>query len=92
MEPRCNHGQPNWLGTWLQDRCHQLASRRLRSDVTYGERNRDTQRGDSASPVCPIAAGHIRPHWVDSGLPNILWTPQRLESAASKAAGLTPPR
>jgi hypothetical protein len=39
MEPRSNHGQPNWLATWLQDRGHQvLASRRLCSDVTYGER------------------------------------------------------
>ena len=64
MEPRSNHGQPNWLGTWRQDRCHQvLASRRLCSDVTYGEEERDTQRGDSASPVCPIAADSIRPLW-----------------------------
>jgi hypothetical protein len=23
MEPRINHGQPGWLGAWLQDRCHQ---------------------------------------------------------------------
>jgi hypothetical protein len=23
MEPRINHGQPGWLGTWLQERCHQ---------------------------------------------------------------------
>lgn len=22
MEPRINHGQPGWLGAWLQDRCH----------------------------------------------------------------------
>ncbi len=21
MEPRINHGQPGWLGAWLQDRC-----------------------------------------------------------------------
>jgi hypothetical protein len=23
MEPRIDHGRPGWLGTWLQDRCHQ---------------------------------------------------------------------
>jgi len=23
MEPHMNHGQPGWLGAWLQDRCHQ---------------------------------------------------------------------
>ena len=23
MEPRINHGQPGWLGAWLQDRCPQ---------------------------------------------------------------------
>jgi hypothetical protein len=39
MEPRINHRQPAWLGAWLQDRCHQvLASRRLCSNATYGER------------------------------------------------------
>ena len=23
MEPRINHGQPGWLGAWLQERCRQ---------------------------------------------------------------------
>ena len=23
MEPLINHGQPCWLGAWLQERCHQ---------------------------------------------------------------------
>ena len=23
MEPHINHGQPGWLGAWLQERCHQ---------------------------------------------------------------------
>jgi hypothetical protein len=23
MEPRVDHGEPGWLGAWLQDRCQQ---------------------------------------------------------------------
>ena len=39
MELHIKQRQPGWLGAWLQERCHQiLASARLYSDATYGDR------------------------------------------------------
>jgi hypothetical protein len=66
MEPHINYGQPGWLGAWLQDRCHEglgVPEAVQRRDIRREER--DTQRSDSASLVCPIAAGRIRLLWVE---------------------------
>jgi len=68
MEPRINHGHPGWLGSWLQDRCHQGLSVPMavqRRDIRREER--DTHQSDRASLVCPIAASRIRPLWLGLG-------------------------
>ena len=66
MEPHINHGQPDWLETWLQERCHQcigVPEAVQRRNIRREER--DTQRSDSTSLVSPIAADRIRPLWVE---------------------------
>jgi hypothetical protein len=60
MELRVEHGHPGWLGSRLQDRCHQglgVPMAVQRRDIRREER--DTHQSDSASLVCPIAAGRI---------------------------------
>jgi len=57
MEPHINHGQPDWLGTWLQERCHQgIGVPEAVQRLNLRREERDTQRSDSTSLVCPIAA------------------------------------